>query len=104
MIKARAKIQRGEEVNVPAPCETNDYILMKMGTRSLRKPTHIPFEVELSDEDPMKQVKIRILGGKFNRKHFDLYDNINSRDFIHFIHFVRFYYWVGDEARLDMIR
>lgn len=54
VVTAARKILRGEEVCLPAGSGSNDWLLMKKGTVSeLKKPTVVPFTIELNKDDPM---------------------------------------------------
>lgn len=57
----------------------NDWLLMKRGTTAdLTRRTVIPFTVALSEEDPMYQEKIDVMGGKTTQRTFMLWGDLNT--------------------------
>jgi hypothetical protein len=67
-IIAARKIQRGEEVCLKPSQLDNAYFLMSKGVVQRRSPTRVPFNLQLSKEDPMYQAKKNAMGGKIDSK------------------------------------
>lgn len=102
-VVANRKIGRGQEVNLPAATGTNDWLLMKKGTSSPQKPTLVPFQINLHEQDPMYQQKVEIMGGITGRT-FMLSGDINTSEFMEMISFARFYWWTGSEEDLQALK